>query len=394
MSRLGFKQMKSVILDDSSSKKFIWATIIGLAFSLAVIICTIGLMDGFERTLKNSLKQSSGDFLVTSRNGYFQFLPEQISLLKKNLHVHMSAVIKSEGFLSGRDGSHGVVVMGVNSQFGKVTDLELGELRENEVVIGHALAQKLDLSLGDNIQLALISGKDKLPHLINFVVKKVINHGVYDKDLRFLYIDEKKLRDHFNLRPFGYNLIVIKDLNSQGLIRAKMRVKQAFAAEKGDFVVKEFWEEFVSLISSVKSEKMSIVSILQIIVIVSIFNVAAFIFYIWEKKGKTLFLLRALGFKFAGIRKFWRTIVLEMWIKSCFISLVFVYIFNLVLTKTDIFLLPGDVYVLSRFSLKPDVWQVSFIFILSLIWMLLLSHFSLRKLKQKTLISGLREDYT
>ena len=53
-------------LSQGPSKFFIAATI-GLGFSLAVILSTIGLMDGFEKGLKISLREHRGDIQVKSR---------------------------------------------------------------------------------------------------------------------------------------------------------------------------------------------------------------------------------------------------------------------------------------------------------------------------------------
>ena len=60
-----------IISEGRAATRFLVAALLSFSFSISVILSTIGLMDGFEISLRNSLKGSSGDFQVTSTKGYF-----------------------------------------------------------------------------------------------------------------------------------------------------------------------------------------------------------------------------------------------------------------------------------------------------------------------------------
>ena len=63
----------NVFLKDQNSFKFPIGVLLGLSFSIGVILSTVGLMDGFESVMKKALKNSVGDFSLISRDGFFSF---------------------------------------------------------------------------------------------------------------------------------------------------------------------------------------------------------------------------------------------------------------------------------------------------------------------------------
>jgi len=71
MARLPLGSVFKIVLETKSSRRFLVGTIFSFAFSMSVILCTIGLMDGFELTLKQTLATANGDIKLTSSKGFF-----------------------------------------------------------------------------------------------------------------------------------------------------------------------------------------------------------------------------------------------------------------------------------------------------------------------------------
>lgn len=70
-----------IITEGKASGRFLAGALLSFSFSIAVILSTIGLMDGFENTLKSALKNASGDFIVTNENGFFMSQKVHLSLI-------------------------------------------------------------------------------------------------------------------------------------------------------------------------------------------------------------------------------------------------------------------------------------------------------------------------
>src|SRR5690606_29819488 len=87
-----------IILHGRASGNILLSTILSFTFSIAVILCTFGLMDGFDHLLKSGLRHSSGDILITNRRGFFpvtESFKEKVSVVKP---LSVAPVIQTEAF--------------------------------------------------------------------------------------------------------------------------------------------------------------------------------------------------------------------------------------------------------------------------------------------------------
>jgi ABC-type lipoprotein release transport system permease subunit len=123
--------------------KILRATIASFAFSIAVILCTVGLMDGFDYLLKSGLRHSSGDILISSQRGFFTYGDRLRGEIDTISPLSEAAVIQTEAFALNLEKSKGVLVRGVEEKnFSEATGLDL-TLETNGIAIGKELAKEL-----------------------------------------------------------------------------------------------------------------------------------------------------------------------------------------------------------------------------------------------------------
>jgi ABC-type lipoprotein release transport system permease subunit len=94
--------------------------------------------------------------------------------------------VKAREYLSGG-------VEGEN--FSKATGLFVA-VSPGEIVVGEELARQLNLKVGDEMALTLGKGNDAqgaLPGVKVFKLRGVVKHGIYQKDLRLVYLDRNDL---------------------------------------------------------------------------------------------------------------------------------------------------------------------------------------------------------
>ena len=395
--KLPFFALLKIIMEGKSSIRFLLGAIGSFAFSIAVILCTVGLMDGFESTLVSSLQKSSGDLILTSRNGFFH-VDEEFNKITKSPQVkHITPITQVEAFFIFKGNSKGVLVKGVEEEsFKKVTNIDL-KFNNGGIVIGKSLMQSLGLAIGDEVVLTFASNSRSSqgsPILKSFVVSSSVEHGVYEKDMRYVYLKRETLLDTLNYNPDTANMALIKVNKIKKIDELKAIAFDLQTDLPDKYRIETFWDEFKVLLDAVEIEKMSITLVLQMIVVVAIFNIIAFIIFISEKKSQELFLLRALGLNLKTLVKFWYQLLLSVWLISSLISIGLTYIFNYLLTSLPIFQLPGDIYVLSRLSI--DLTPVDFVIVfgLALVWIFIIGFISLGRLKNKTLLHGLRQEFS
>jgi ABC-type lipoprotein release transport system permease subunit len=393
-----FKLFITLFLD-VTTKKFLVGVWIGLAFSIAVILSTVGIMDGFERALRHGLKKSTGDVTMQSRYGFFQVNDHLIEKLRESNITDFAKLVQLESFMVFNDESRGVIVKGIEKNYGKIVGLPL-DLGQNSVAIGSEIANINHIKIGDEIVLAFGKGSAEIksmPAIYRFKVQSIVNHGVYQKDSRMIYarLDEIQktlsLSDRVNMITFNIDRSHFNSDNDlQAIENILTNLRMHF---ESDFYFKPYWREFSSLIEAVQAEKVLISLILQLIVIISVFNVLAFIYFINEKKSKELFLFKALGLSKKAMNSLWLQLVFFIWLASSLLAMVFVQLFRFLLLNVSFFKLPAEVYHMPRIDIYLAWTDYLMIFSLALVWILLITYYLLRKLRNKSLLEGLRQEF-
>lgn len=395
----------SVLLKGRYSSRFVLAVVISYAFSMAVILGTIGIMDGFDFALKTSLRGANGDVSILHRDSFF-IVDEEISAILKYHHIeHFAPQLHTEGYLLIPKKQRGVVIRGIEPQsFSAVTGLTLALESEDQVVLGEDLAKEMGVEIGEEVVLALASGQNlenSSPSLRRLKVVQTIRHGIYLKDSRYAYVQKSFLEGPLNLEG-KINLLALNmpadfapGIDQQTPLYLK-KVEQFSQILQGEFSsrfsVRPFWKEFQTLIEAVQVQKLSIQLILQIIVIIAVFNVLAFLTFLNEKKSLELFWLQVLGVKRQTLGRVWILLMLILWGLSCVLSWVLIQLFNLILLL-KIFKLPADVYGLSYLSLKIAASDYALVFGASLIWALAISFWGMKKFRRPNLIQELRKEF-
>ena len=160
------------------------------------------------------------------------------------------------------------------------------------------------------------------------------------------------------------------------------------------FYILPYWDEYAPLLEAVKHDKLIISVILQLVVIVSIFNMVAFIFYVNEKKSREIFLFRALGMSERELLKAWFFVVLSFWFFSCLLSLLVLQVFDWSLANLAFLKLPGDVYNLERIHLVLELEDYTIVFFASLFWFAFFSWIALFRMRRKSILEGLRKEFS
>lgn len=357
-------------------------------------------MDGFDHLLKSGLRHSSGDILITNRKGFFDFSSNFQGRLTSVSPIAVAPVIQTEAFAIHGEMSKGVLVRGVEDKnFSLATGLKL-QINPGQVAIGEELAKTFHIKVGDTLSLTFARGNEAssgLPVVQEFQVSGLVKHGIYQKDLRFVYVTRRDLNEFLDLKN-KVNLVILaveptnRPLDNLDTIKRDQN-ELKFILDSG-FMVRPFWNEFDFLIEAVKVEKFSISLILQLIVVVAVFNIIAFVIYIMEKKAQDFFFLRAVGLSVARMTKFWFVSILIIWALSCFGSYLLSLLFNWSLHNLSFLQIPGEIYVLSSLDLKLNSMAYVTVYGISLLWILATAFFGYIRLKRRPIIQGIRQEFS
>ncbi len=389
--------------------KFFLMVVFGLSFSIAVILSIIGIMDGFIDVLKDGLKRSNGDLTMTNERGFF-YLDDHINQNFQNLKVESwSGYIQTESFIVNpkNSASHGVIIRGIESKnYSKIVGMNFqlatnAQASNKGIAIGHELQKSLSANIGDEVSLILAKSGERgesIPQVVTRTIVQIINHGIYQKDLRIVYLPLNDLREVLGIHEkVNYVLLNVPNSN-QAHKKTKSDDIQKFLNQlesvfHESYFFKPYWREFSSLIEAVHIEKLLIGVILQAVVLISIFNVLAFIVYVNERRSKDFFLLQALGLSKNKLLKIWLIFLILLWALSCLCSLGFVELFRFFIVNLSVIKLPPEIYFIGAFKISIQWHEYLLVFLAALIWVFVFSFFILKKMQKKNLIDGLRKEF-
>ena len=387
---------------DRSIRNFICWAIFGIAFSMSVILTTIGVMEGFEKSLRENLRDSTGDILITSENGFFKKKNYKQLIEGRYDKAEVAEVINSQGFLINDKITKGAALVGIRkgSFLMKMLDYDLAP---GEIILGKELAHSLGLNIGDTVTVlrskSNIATGSQLPpiELSSLRLVKTHQHNIYEKDARVSYVEISFLeKEASNNMVNSLHIKLDKEVD-------QFSSDKSFFLEKMhefdllldyEFNISPYWEEFSTLIEAVEIEKISILVILQVIVIVAIFNVVAFFLFIREKKSQEIFVLNSLGILPSKMLGVWCELIIFIWLGASSLSIFLVKLYGLALSRLQIFNLPEEIYHLGRLELEIQRDYYLIIFGVCLLWLLLVVTILNRKFRQSSLLKGLRQEFS
>lgn len=385
-----------VLLSGKASLKFAVGVIFGLAFSMAVILATVGLMDGFENTMRQGLRRTVGDFAIHSRDGFFKPDAKLIQSMSEAGVEAYTGMLQLEGFALSQGKGRGVLIRGVESHdFTRVTGLELPQI-DHGVVLGNVLAESLKLKINDQVIFSFAQGNNSLsalPTLKSFKVNGEVHHGIHQKDERFAYTDLSFLQSTLGLGDVVNSVVArLNDAASQVEIEKSLQLLRSSIGM--NYIIRPYWSEFRTLLQAVQAEKVMIGLVLQVIVVIAIINAAAFVIFLSESRSQELFLFKALGMSQKKLAQGMKLLVGILWIVSCLLAFVMERFFSWLIIHYGSTFLPGDIYYVA--SINPIItFQDYFIVAMgALFWIAVILSFSLRQLRRSPVLQGLRKEFS
>ncbi len=191
-------------------------SIIATAISVAAIILTLSLVNGFQQSISNKVFSFWGHIRVESVNGNpLEKNDSVINALIKSSNQQITAIqpfIAQSIVISYKQEIEGVVANGVNPEAPipfLVKGKNLTPFRDSiskELIISDGLAKKLNIPLNEFIKLYFLNGADVQQR--KFKVVGFYHSGMQDYDQQYIMVDIKTLQQQKNNFSAidGYNI--------------------------------------------------------------------------------------------------------------------------------------------------------------------------------------------
>ena len=288
-----------------------WASLIGVALGVAVLISILSIMNGFEAELRDRLVSLSAhatlagpDGALTDWRGKREKARLAPGVAGVAPYLERQALLTHEASMSGAvlRGSEPALEPQVSTIAQSMVEGDLADLApgRNQIVLGRALASRLNVAPGDEITVMIpqadpVSG-EVVPRLRTFSVSGVFEVGLQDHDSVLALVnlaDAEALAGAAD--PDGLRLRFTD-------IYAAPRLARVVAGEIGGALkVRDWTQENATYFRAIRIEKTMMTLMLLLVVGVAAFNIVASLVMVVRSKRTDIAILRTLGMRPRGI---------------------------------------------------------------------------------------------
>jgi lipoprotein-releasing system permease protein len=282
--------------------------------------------------------------------------------------------VYSQSMLTTKDRMQGVVVRGIDPQTeGSVTDLAknmtVGSLVNLEntgrniprIIIGEDLARKLGVSVGDTITMVNPLGEETsigiVPKMRKFELVGLFDAGMYDYNTTFVYIALPEAQKFFDMpgRVSGIQ-VRVDEIYQADTISSSIRSAVGYP-----FYTRNWMEMNKNFFSALLLEKIGMSLILVVIIIVASFNIIGTLTMIVMEKSREIAILKSMGAPSPSIMKIFMFAGLTIGAVGTVLGSIIGYGAVTLIIRTDLIMLPKDVYQVSHLPLSISGLDVLFI---------------------------------
>jgi lipoprotein-releasing system permease protein len=287
-------------------------SILGIVIGITALITVLSVMNGFGQELRDRILGFVSHVTITGSEGTLHDWRGIARRVSGNPEIVGSApYIVGQGMLINGRNASGVLVRGVlPSEEPQVSDLaqsmlagNLQALRPGEfgIILGQALAWRLDATLGSRVSLvvpeALVTAVGVVPRTRRFTVVGIFSVDMYEYDngWALINIDDAARLYHMQGQVNGLRL-KLKDID------AAPRISNAIAEILGPhYQVRDWAHQHVNFFRALRMEKTVMFVIMFLVIAVAAFNVVATLVMVVTDKEADIAILRTLGASPASI---------------------------------------------------------------------------------------------
>ena len=261
---------------------------VGLFIGAASIVLSISVLNGFQGILQNEAKKLYGDYLVEDlQNLNFKNTSQDLNIDKMSL-----SIFQEDEFLIIAQNKQNIIEFKSvsNESLNSFYDLNLQNnfknLSTDEIIIGKSLANRLNLNIGDKIQIV---SKDfklnslSLPDIYQFKVSNIFSNRILRSD---------------DFLVFGVNKEIFRNNN------ISIEVNGAISGKRNQSLTFLSWKDRNrQLFEATEIEKKITFFTLLLIIVVASFNLCSSIMQISSQKIRDLAIFSSIGMKKNDIKK-------------------------------------------------------------------------------------------
>lgn len=298
-----------------------------VGLGIAVMIITLSVVAGFRQQINGALRGMMADMTICDVSGFMRQESEavrpsegfvrEVEALRGVKSISPQVVLN--GMAKSGDNVAGLQLKGIDAEYatewwqsviveGSLPDVA-AEHRGKELLLSEATAQKLDVAVGDKVEMLFAVG-DERPRRDRFKVSGIYRTGLEEMDLRLAVADMRDVRriaGWADDEVSGYDVMLDDGADaetvSDEIFQIIDRRYDAGDESVGSLVVNSIRERFPVVYDWLKAHNINARVIIVIIMVVVLFNMAAAMLIMVLDRTAMIGSLKALGMRNGAIRR-------------------------------------------------------------------------------------------
>ena len=312
---IGLRYMRSKRRDSFVSFISLFS-LAAMALGVSALIVVLSVMNGFDREIKERLLKVVPHVTVTSPQGLDRAQINQFEAELKasadNAPVQVLSVVPMlQSFVMGssKGNQTGLVLQGIDPESRTGEKLAenmisgyVGQLRAGEfgVVVGSQVARKLDLFVGDRLQLTLpsvtVTPAGVFPRIKRVTVTGIFQVGAQvDASVVFIHYHDGQKLLRLGDRFQGVQLELSDAFVADNWLAAQSSKSFLNGSLKDDLKWRTWSDNMGTLFQAMRMEKVIVSLLLSVIIAVAAFNIVASLVLMVSDKRKDIAVIRTLG---------------------------------------------------------------------------------------------------
>lgn len=287
-------------------------SVFGIAIAVAVLIVVLSVMNGFELEVRDRILKVVSHGAITGIDGRMDDWTVVRDIADN--HDETLAVVpfvSGQGMLVGASEIKGVEISGIQPDAEQMTSglaelVERGDLGsltpgKFRIAIGRALAETLDVSVGDKAILMIAEGvitpAGMVPRMRRFEISAIFYAGMYEYDRGLVLMNVEDAARLFRLRDAvsGVRFSLRNPMSAPATVR---EIAQSLGR---DVLITDWTRQHANFFRSIQLTKSIVFVILLLVVAVAAFNIISTLVLVVREKRPEIAILRTLGTPPSGV---------------------------------------------------------------------------------------------
>ncbi len=355
--------------------------VLGVMLGVMTLIIVLGVMNGFERDLKDKILGTVSHIVVM--NNSTRSIADWTQLMDRIRSLNginaVTPYIYGQAMLSTKGRVRGVIVRGIDPKSasqvisiskylekGSLQDLGTTNKTDNGVIIGKELAAANALRVGDTVQLISPQGKrtpiGAIPRVQNFRVVGIFKSGMYEFDSNLVYMGLAEAQQFFEMGS-GVSGIEVNLRNIYDAPKIAARIESILGSP---YWTRTWRDMYRNLFSALKLEKIAMFIILTFIVLVAAFNIIISLIMLVIEKSRDIAILKSLGATSDRIMRIFVAQGMIVGSAGTLLGAAAGLAGGALLAKYPFIELPEEIYTISTLPIAIYPWDVVIICVVAL----------------------------